>query len=65
MISDDLRKLIADDAPVNVLRTQCRKERMLFLQEQVLRKVIDGTTSIQEVLRVTVEQKTKKTTRKK
>ncbi len=67
MISDDLRKLIAEDAPVNVLRTQCRKERMLFLQEQVLRKVIDGTTSIQEVLRVTAEpkSKTKKTTRKK
>ena len=65
MISDALRKLIAEDAPVNVLRTQCRKERMLFLQEQVLRKVIDGTTSIQEVLRVTAEQKPKKTTRKK
>ncbi len=53
IISDDLRNLIAEDAPINVLRTQCRKERMLFLQEQALRKVIDGTTSIQEVLRIT------------
>lgn len=53
VISDELRKLIAEDAPINILRTQCRKERMLFLQEQALRKVIDGTTSIQEVLRIT------------
>ena len=52
-LSDTVKKLIRDQAPLNVIRGQCRKERLLFLQEQALRKVIDGTTSIQEVLRVT------------
>ena len=59
-VSDALRKLIAEDAPLNVLRTQCRKERTLFLQEQALRKVIDGTTSIQEVLRVTTDPQSRR-----
>ncbi len=53
IISDASRKLIAEGATSNVISTQCRKERMLYLQEQALRKVIDGTTSIQEVLRIT------------
>lgn len=63
-VSDALRKLIAQDSPINVLRTQCRKERMLFLQEQALRKVIDGTTSIQEVLRITQEAAQKSASKK-
>ena len=50
----------SEDAPLNVLRTQCRKERTLFLQEQALRKVIDGTTSIQEVLRVTTDPQSRR-----
>ena len=58
-VSDALREMIKEQAPINTLRTQCRKERMLFLQEQALRKVIDGTTSIQEVLRITAEKKPK------
>lgn len=56
-ISDGLRELIRQDSPVNSIRAQCRKEEMLYLQEEALRRVIDGTTSIQEVLRVTTEKK--------
>ncbi len=63
IVSDDLRKLIAAGASMEAIRTQCRKERVLYLQEQALRKVIDGTTSIKEVLRVTAD-KSKKTTKK-
>ena len=55
-INDAVRQLLRDKTPLNTIRNQCRKERMLYLQEQALRKVIDGTTSIQEVLRVTVEK---------
>jgi type II secretory ATPase GspE/PulE/Tfp pilus assembly ATPase PilB-like protein len=63
-VTDGLRKLIAEDVPINVLRTECRKSRMLFLQEQALRKVIDGTTSIQEVLRITTEAPQKRPAKK-
>jgi len=56
-ISEAVRKLIAQDAPIDTLRTQCRKEKVLYLQEQAIRKVIDGTTSIQEVIRITTEKK--------
>ncbi len=54
-VSESLRQLIRAKAPINNMRAQCRKEKMLYLQEEALRKVIDGTTSIQEVLRVTTE----------
>lgn len=60
-ISEALRKVMAENAPINVISTQCRKERMLYLQEQALRKVMDGTTSIHEVLRITGEDGGKKT----
>ncbi|MBN1845655.1 MAG: Flp pilus assembly complex ATPase component TadA [Sedimentisphaerales bacterium] len=63
-ISDSLRKLIRENAPINAMRAQCRKDKMLYLQEEALRKVIDGTTSIQEVLRVTAESSAKTNDRK-
>ncbi len=53
MVSDEIRKLIATGAPVSEIKTQCRKEKILYLQEQALRAVISGATSIKEVLRVT------------
>lgn len=63
-ISDTLRQMIRDDAPLNALKTQCRKDKMLYLQEQAIRKVIDGTTSIQEVLRITTDDNSKKKPKK-
>ncbi|MCF7957771.1 MAG: Flp pilus assembly complex ATPase component TadA [Phycisphaerae bacterium] len=60
ILSDALKALIAESASWDALRTQCRKERMLYLQEQALRKVIEGDTSIKEVLRITTNQKAKK-----
>ena len=59
LITEGLRKLIRENAPINAMREQCRKDKMLYLQEEALRKVIDGTTSIQEILRVTAEKKRK------
>ena len=48
---DEVRKLIAAEAPIKQIRAQCRKRRMHYLQEEGLLKVIDGTTSMNEVLR--------------
>jgi len=64
-VTDAMREQIKENAPVNVLRVQCRKDKMLYLQEQALRKVIDGTTSIQEVLRVTADNPKKPAPAKK
>jgi type II secretory ATPase GspE/PulE/Tfp pilus assembly ATPase PilB-like protein len=51
-LNDEIRKLIIDGATVAQIRAACRKNDMLYLQEQALRKVIEGLTSIEEVVRV-------------
>lgn len=43
--------LIAEGAPMSRIKSQCRKNKMYYLQEEGLLKVIDGTTSMNEVLR--------------
>ncbi len=43
--------LIAEGAPMSRIKPQCRKNKMYYLQEEALLKVIDGTTSMKEVLR--------------
>lgn len=50
-IDDAVRALIAEGAPIDRIKMQCRKSRMYYLQEEGLLKVIDGTTSMNEVLR--------------
>lgn len=57
VLNTDIRQLITEGATVAQIRAACRKNRMLYLQEQALRKVIDGTTSVQEVIRVTQQAK--------
>jgi len=53
VVTDELRQLVAGNASLAQIKAACRKNKMLYLQEQALRKVINGTTSIQEVIRVT------------
>ncbi|MCP4707240.1 MAG: Flp pilus assembly complex ATPase component, partial [Planctomycetes bacterium] len=65
IITDPVRQLIKDKAPINAIKTQSRKEKMLYLQEIAIRKVIEGSTSIQEVLRVTSETPAKKSQKSK
>lgn len=50
-VDDAVRKLIAEGASIDRIKAQCRKSRMYYLQEEALLKVIDGTTSIDEILR--------------
>ena len=51
VVDDAVRSLIAEGAQVNRIKAQCRKNKMYYLQEEGLLKVIDGTTSMNEVLR--------------
>lgn len=55
IIDDALRNQITGGASLNDLKAEARKRGMLYLQEVALRKVYDGITSINEVLRVTKE----------
>jgi len=59
-ITDEIRQLIADKAQLAQIKAACRKNNMHYLQENALQKVMDGMTSIQEVIRVTQQGKKKK-----
>jgi type II secretory ATPase GspE/PulE/Tfp pilus assembly ATPase PilB-like protein len=59
-MTDDLRELIRKGASLSQIKSAARKNRMLYLQEQALRKVMEGITSVQEVVRVTQAQKANK-----
>jgi|CXWL01.1.fsa_nt_gi type II secretory ATPase GspE/PulE/Tfp pilus assembly ATPase PilB-like protein len=50
-VDPSVAALIAEGAPMNRIKSQCRKNKMYYLQEEGLLKVIDGTTSMNEVLR--------------
>ena len=56
-ITDEIRQLVVSGADVRQIKAACRKNKMLNLQEQSLRKVIAGITSIKEVIRVSQENK--------
>ncbi|UCD48581.1 MAG: Flp pilus assembly complex ATPase component TadA [Phycisphaerales bacterium] len=51
-LTDELRKAIRQIKQLPELGMHFRRARMLYLQEQALRKVIAGKTAINEVLRV-------------
>ncbi len=59
-ITDEIRQIIRSGATLTKIKSAARKNKMLYLQEQALRKVITGQTSIQEVLRATQGAKTAK-----
>jgi type II secretory ATPase GspE/PulE/Tfp pilus assembly ATPase PilB-like protein len=50
-INPAIRKLIAKGQPVSSIEKEARKAGMLYLQQAGLQKVMDGTTSMNEVLR--------------
>ncbi|KKL69764.1 hypothetical protein LCGC14_2111670, partial [marine sediment metagenome] len=55
-LNDELRQLIVSGAGLSQIKTAVRKAGMLYLQEQALRTVIAGETSIQEVVRVSKQK---------
>jgi len=56
-VTDDLKKLVVSGAALPQIRAAARKRKMLYLQEQALRRVMSGQTSIQEVIRVSQTEK--------
>jgi len=56
-LDDELRKAVRTVKQLPELSMQFRRAKMLYLQEQALRKAIAGTTAINEVLRVLASAK--------
>ena len=52
VVSDRIRDLIRDNPNLNTIKQEAVKGGMRYLQEDGLRQVIEGKTSIQELLRV-------------
>ena len=64
-VTDDIRKMVTGGTSLSQIKAACRKNKMLYLQEQGLRKAIDGSTSVQEVIRVTEPQKKKRSSQRR
>ena len=59
-MNDELRKAVRKAKTLPEIGAHLRRAKMLYLQEQVLRKVIAGTASINEMIRALGASKTKK-----
>ena len=51
VVNDRIRDMIRDNPNLNAIRQEAVKNGMKYLQEDGLRQVIEGKTSIQELLR--------------
>jgi len=54
-LDDEVRHLIMQKPDIGQIRALARKKGMRFLREDGWRKVLDGTTSVEELFRVTQE----------
>jgi general secretion pathway protein E len=52
VITESMRDLIRENPSINAIKAEARKNGMIYLQEDGLRQVIQGKTSIDELLRV-------------
>ncbi|MBV8318511.1 MAG: type II/IV secretion system protein, partial [Planctomycetaceae bacterium] len=52
VITEPMRDMIRENPSINAIKAEARKNGMIYLQEDGLRKVIQGKTSIDELLRV-------------
>ncbi|KPJ74161.1 MAG: hypothetical protein AMS14_05760 [Planctomycetes bacterium DG_20] len=53
ILTDRIREILRERPSINAIKAEARKNAMLYLQEEGLKKVIAGVTSITELLRVT------------
>ena len=54
-MTDEIRKMIVQKADANQIRSAARQQGMKTLLEDGIRKVIEGRTTLGDVLRVTQE----------
>jgi type II secretory ATPase GspE/PulE/Tfp pilus assembly ATPase PilB-like protein len=59
LLDEELKKAIRHVKQLPELGMQFRKAKMLYLQEQAIRKVIGGTTAVNEMLRILASPKQK------
>ncbi len=52
VVTDPMKDLIRENPSLNAIKAEARKNGMIYLQEDGLRQVIQGKTSIKELLRV-------------
>ena len=52
VVTEPLRELIRENPSINAIKAEARKNGMIYLQEDGLRQVNQGRTSIEELLRV-------------
>jgi type II secretory ATPase GspE/PulE/Tfp pilus assembly ATPase PilB-like protein len=52
VVTDRIRELLKENPDLNAIRQEAVKNGMIYLQQDGLRQVIEGKTSIQEILRV-------------
>jgi type II secretory ATPase GspE/PulE/Tfp pilus assembly ATPase PilB-like protein len=52
VISEPIREMLRENPSINKIKAEARKNGMIYLQEDGLRQVIQGRTSIEELLRV-------------
>ncbi len=52
VVTEPMRDLIRENPSMNAIKAEARKNGMIYLQEDGLRQVIQGKTSIDELLRV-------------
>jgi len=61
-LNNELRKALIQTRSLPEIGTQFRRAKMLYLQEQALRRVISGTVAINEMIRVLSKPRMKKPT---
>lgn len=57
VLTAPMKEMIASGAKLELIKAEARKNKMLYLQEEGLLKVIEGITSMNEVLRVLKTEK--------
>jgi general secretion pathway protein E len=55
-VTESIKKFITPECNVELLREMAQKEGMITMRENAIQKLLEGTTTYQEVLRVTWEQ---------
>jgi type II secretory ATPase GspE/PulE/Tfp pilus assembly ATPase PilB-like protein len=55
-MTPEIRSLVNQAAQVAQIKAACRKNKMLYIQEQALHRVLDGTTGIQEIVRLSQQK---------
>jgi type II secretory ATPase GspE/PulE/Tfp pilus assembly ATPase PilB-like protein len=61
IMNDELKNVVKQSKSLAEISTQFRRAKMLYLQEQAMRRVIAGTTAINEMVRVLSSSKEQKT----